>query len=133
LLQDLERSGVVTWQKAPADLQRAFLDALPDDPAVQRRKMFGYPAAFVNGNMFAGVYQTNVVVRLSAQSRADAMAGGAEQFEPMPGRPMREYVVVPPGHLEDRAQLSRWLDEAFRFTAAMPVKEPKPRGSKKAG
>ena len=25
-------------------------------PPVERRKMFGMPACFVNGNMFAGVY-----------------------------------------------------------------------------
>jgi TfoX/Sxy family transcriptional regulator of competence genes len=95
--------------------------------------MFGYPAAFVNGNMFAGVHQTNVVVRLSEQGRAEAIAGGARQFEPMPGRPMREYVVIPPSQLDDRAQLSQWLDQAFRFAAAMPVKEPQPRKAKRTG
>jgi TfoX/Sxy family transcriptional regulator of competence genes len=29
-------------------------------PEIQQRKMFGYPAAFVNGHMFAGVFQASV-------------------------------------------------------------------------
>jgi hypothetical protein len=27
----------------------------------QRRQMFGYPAAFVNGHLFAGLHQSNLV------------------------------------------------------------------------
>jgi hypothetical protein len=95
--------------------------------------MFGYPAAFVNGNMFAGLHQESVVVRLSEPERAEALSVGASLFEPMPGRPMREYVVVPPAEVEDGERLSGWLDLAFRFVAAMPVKEAKPRKAKRAG
>ena len=49
----------------------------------------------------------------------------------MPGRPMREYVVVPAADAEDAAKLAPWLDAAFRFTAEKPVKEPKPRKARK--
>jgi TfoX/Sxy family transcriptional regulator of competence genes len=119
------------WEKAPEDVMEAFGAALPDDALVQRRKMFGFPCAFVNGNMFAGVHQRDVVVRLPEERRAELLASGAaRQFEPMPGRPMREYLVVPDADLEDQAALGRWLDEAFRFTATMPAKEAKPRARK---
>jgi hypothetical protein len=43
---------------------------------------------------------------------------------------MREYVVLPDSSLADEGDLARWLDEAFRFVAAMPAKEPKPRKKK---
>lgn len=33
----------------------AFEESLPTNPEVVRKKMFGMPAAFVNGNMFFGV------------------------------------------------------------------------------
>lgn len=32
------------WQKTPADLNRAFDAALPDDPRLERRTMFGFKA-----------------------------------------------------------------------------------------
>jgi TfoX/Sxy family transcriptional regulator of competence genes len=120
----------MNWRKAPELLKQTFDAALPPDEAVQRKQMFGYPAAFVNGNMFAGVHQEDVVVRLPAERRSEAIASGARQFEPMPGRPMREYVVIPAAHAADSGRLSTWLDEAFRFVAAMPVREPKPRRKK---
>jgi hypothetical protein len=45
----------MVWQKSPAALIARFDELLPKDPRVARRKMFGYPAAFVNGRMFAGL------------------------------------------------------------------------------
>jgi TfoX/Sxy family transcriptional regulator of competence genes len=120
----------MNWRKAPESLAQAFEAALPADAAVAKRKMFGYPAAFVNGNMFAGVHQEDIVVRLPAERRSAAIESGARQFEPMPGRPMREYVVLSEGSIADGGELSRWLDEAFRFVAAMPAKEAKPRKKK---
>ena len=119
----------MNWRKAPESVMQAFDAALPADDAVVKRKMFGYPAAFVNGNMFAGVHQDDIVVRLPDERRAAAIQAGAAQFEPMPGRPMREYVALPPSSVA-AADLPGWLDEAFRFVAAMPVKEPKPRKAK---
>jgi TfoX/Sxy family transcriptional regulator of competence genes len=120
------------WAKAPQEVMAAFDAALPADALVQRRKMFGYPCAFVNGNLFAGVYQADIVVRLPEARRGELIAAGAKQFEPMPGRPMREYVVVTPETVNDSAALSARLDEAFRFGASLPVKEAKPRRTKKA-
>ena len=120
----------MNWRKAPDSVKEAFAAALPDDPAIQRTQMFGYPAAFVNGNMFAGVHQEDVVVRLAEAQRVELTSAGGRQFEPMPGRPMREYVALPDAILGDDASLSRWLDAAFRFAAALPAKEPKPRRKK---
>jgi TfoX/Sxy family transcriptional regulator of competence genes len=120
------------WTKAPPEVMAAFEAALPADALVQRRKMFGYPCAFVNGNMFAGVHQGDIVVRLPAARRAELLASGARQFEPMPGRPMQEYVVVPPEAMIDPTALPAWLEEALRFGASLPVKEAKPRRARKA-
>ena len=41
----------MAWKKAPAALIDLFGASLPDDPRIERRQMFGYPAAFVNGNL----------------------------------------------------------------------------------
>ena len=58
--------------------------------------MFGYPCAFVNGNMFAGLFQDRIFVRLSPDDRSGLdRTHGAIDFEPMPRRPMKAYAVVP--------------------------------------
>jgi TfoX/Sxy family transcriptional regulator of competence genes len=116
------------WRKSPADLIALFYAALPDDPRVERRKMFGYPCAFVAGNLFAGLHQESVIVRLAENDRAAAIADqGACMFEPMPGRPMREYIVLPDAALKGRGKLTAWLQRALDYAASLPAKEKRPR------
>lgn len=48
-------------------------------------------------------------------------------FEPMPGRPMREYVVVPVSIVQDREKLSRWVSKALeRATSLKPKMKKEP-------
>jgi TfoX/Sxy family transcriptional regulator of competence genes len=90
--------------------------------------MFGYPCAFVAGNLFAGLHQESVIVRLTESERAAGMAElGACKLEPMPGRPMREYIAVPKAELKGTRQLSVWLQRALDYAASLPAKERKPR------
>ncbi len=49
----------MAWIKAPPEMIELFAASLPLDPATERRTMFGYPCAFVNGNMFCA--KTEVV------------------------------------------------------------------------
>ena len=84
------------WRKAPADLVARFHEAVAGIEGVEVRKMFGYPAAFVGGNLTAGLHQENVMVRLPEAEREERLADGWSLFSPMPGRPMREYVAMPP-------------------------------------
>lgn len=84
---------------------------MPSAPTVVRKKMFGYPVAFVNGNMFAGLHQRSLVLRLGEKERAEFLRQkGSAQFEPMPGRPMKACVTAPSALLEDKAGLRRWLE-----------------------
>jgi TfoX/Sxy family transcriptional regulator of competence genes len=104
---------------------------VPERPEIERRKMFGFPCAFVNGNMFTGLHATNMIVRLAEPERSELLAiDGARIFEPMPGRPMREYVVLPDAILRDDEQLQTWLDKSFAFASSLPIKERKPRAKK---
>src|SRR5947208_7037486 len=59
-------------------------------------KMFGMPSMFVSGKVFAGYLEGDMVFKLSGHAHAKALAmKGAHLFEPMAGRPMKEWVVVP--------------------------------------
>lgn len=122
-----------TWRQSSPELIARFEAAIPDDVRVERRKMFGYPCVFTGGNMFAGLHQESLVVRLSKADRADALAkNGARIFEPMAGRQMREYVVVPEAILADRSELAAWLMKGLAFAATLPPKQAKKKiaGSK---
>lgn len=120
------------WEKSPAELIERFHAALPEDPRVQRRQMFGYPAAFVGGNHFAGTFQASIVVRLDEAGYRELLAlPGAAPFEPMPGRSMRGYAVLPEAVEADPTALSAWLERSFIHAAAMPAKVPKARTPRK--
>jgi hypothetical protein len=70
-------------------------------------------------------------VRLEENDRAELLAQpGAHLFEPMEGRPMREYVVFPEAMLSDRAALTAWLAKGLAYAASLPPKEKKPRKKK---
>ena len=110
------------WRKSPQELIDLFERVLPGPPA-ETRKMFGYPAAFVNGNLFMGLHQEDLLLRLPEGAREKLLGmDGARVFEPMPGRPMREYVVVPPALLSSPAKLEGWVAKALAYGASLPPK-----------
>ena len=110
--------------KAPADLITLFDHLLKKASDAQTRKMFGYPAAFINGNMFAGLFQDTIVFRLSEQDRSDFLKQkNASQFEPMPGRPMKEYVALKHAILASVKELEVWIIRAKDHAKTLPPKK----------
>jgi TfoX/Sxy family transcriptional regulator of competence genes len=106
------------------ELAALFDRAVPAGPDVSRRKMFGWPAAFVGGRMFASLHADSVVVRLGPADLAALLElPGSRPFEPMPGRPMTGYAVVPGGMLADEAELRAWLERALTLTRSLPPKK----------
>ena len=55
------------------DSKEFFRSILPDDPRITIRPMFGNISAFVNGNMFAGLFGNDLFVRLSDESRKELL------------------------------------------------------------
>jgi TfoX/Sxy family transcriptional regulator of competence genes len=110
------------WKKSPPGLVAAFERAAPKDPKVVRKSMFGYPALFLNGNMFAGTFQDKVIARLPEADREKALRSGVAAFEPMPGRPMKEYVVVPAADVAKPAALAKWIEQARAYATTLPEK-----------
>ncbi len=120
------KRGMPKWHAAPEDLVSMFGEMVRPLPGVDLRKMFGYPCAFFQGQMFAGLHQESMILRLSEEDRARFLTiDGASQFEPMAGRPMREYVVVPPALFGQPSDVTAWLDRALAYAASLPAKEPK--------
>jgi TfoX/Sxy family transcriptional regulator of competence genes len=88
--------------------------------------MFGNLAAFVNGNMFCGLFGDGLFVRLPEDERAALLLEpGAGMLEPMAGRPLREYVVLPRAWQAQPELLREWLRRGLTWTASLPVRAPK--------
>ncbi len=123
-------SVAMQMPKTPDALAARFATATEGIPGLERRKMFGYPAGFVNGNMVTGLYGAGWHVRVPPEATAELLAAGGRPFEPMPGRPMRGYTVMSDEIVGDDAALRGWLDRAVAYGMALP---PKPGRSRKAG
>jgi hypothetical protein len=107
--------------KATPDLLDRFdglVDVVPD---ANRKLVFGSPACLVAGNMFFGVHATGLFVRLPPEAARDLLAAGGAAFEPMPGRAMSGFYVLPAG-LSDQDQ---WVRRSFDFARTLPPKPPK--------
>ncbi|TMB95880.1 MAG: TfoX/Sxy family protein [Chloroflexi bacterium] len=117
----------------PSDQAKAaFTKLVPDEPAVTMRPMFGNLAAFVNGNMFAGLFGEDLFVRLPDDQSAPIRKQGGRDFEPMPGRAMRGYVTVPAAWRTKPAATAAWIKESLAFARGLPPKAAKkPTGAKK--
>ncbi len=112
-----------SFEKSPAELVECFHKVLSARPEAHPRKMFGNPAAFVNGNLATGLHQANWFVRLSESKAAELTAAGGGPFEPMPGRPMRGYVVLPTAVATDPLAAGAWVDRAIEHVATLPPKK----------
>lgn len=111
----------MAWKKSPPELIAAFEKTKPTDPAVQQRPMFGYPAFFLNGKMFAGTFQDKIVVKFG-DDRSIPGAQTAKGFEPMPGRPMTGFFVVPEAVVKSPTKLRAWIDHAHGYAKKLPAK-----------
>src|SRR5215203_2828773 len=106
----------MAWTKSPQPLIDLFDKSVPSGASVTRRKMFGYPAAFANGNLFIGLHQNDFIMRLSEDDRARFSAQYGERiFEPMQGRPMREYVRLPEELLTDARKRAPWIKRSLEY------------------
>jgi hypothetical protein len=109
------------FTKTPPAVVAAFDAASPTRGDIERKTMFSYPALFVKGNMFAFTFGPKIAVRANEATRAKT---GVKRFEPMPGRPMGEYVEVPAKDMK-RAALARWMAEGLAYADTLPAKAKK--------
>ena len=113
------------FEKSPPELVQRFAAVLDrvGGPDTTRRPMFGYPCAWVSGNMASGLFSTTWWVRLPPDRLAAVLASGeGRQFEVMPGRGMKGYAAMADAILADDALVDAWVREALDYTATLPPK-----------
>jgi TfoX/Sxy family transcriptional regulator of competence genes len=105
-----------------------FAEMIKPFPDAEQRQMFGYPCAFVNGQMFLGVFGDSFMLRLSPVDRATFLElPNARLFEPMSGRPMREYVQLTPEVLDSARGTKKWVGKGIAYARTLPPKKKKAR------
>ena len=103
-----------------------FRSLVPEDDRVTIRPMFGNISAFVNGNMFFGVFGNELFVRLPREGKAELLKNkGASMLEPMKGKPMKDYVVVPKAWRDRPENLRSWISKALEWSGKLPPKKTK--------
>jgi TfoX/Sxy family transcriptional regulator of competence genes len=115
------------WRKSSPDLVERFGGAVAGIEGLETRKMFGYPAGFIGGNMVSGLHQESWIVRLPEEVRRERLEAGWTTFEPMAGRPMREYLALPDEVAGDPDAARQWVERAADYVRALPPKAPKPK------
>lgn len=100
----------------------------------EKKKMFGCPAFFVQGTMFAGVYRHSIFIRLGEEDRT-RLAGVSDDiqpFEPLPGRIMRQYLAIPDLLCMKEPFVKEWLNRSYAYALSLsPKKEKSVRTRKK--
>ena len=123
--------GKMKMPKPTEQAKAAFQKLVPPDPAVTTRPMFGNLAGFVNGNMFCGLFGEDLFVRVSDDDQARVRKQGGKAFEPMPGRAMTGYVMVPAGWHTKPDATRTWIITALTWSRQLPAKN-KSKTAKKA-
>jgi TfoX/Sxy family transcriptional regulator of competence genes len=119
----MPEAGSMHWERSSPELTARFEAMAATVPGLERRKMFGELAGFVNGNMVTGLHSGRWFVRLPEDVRAEALAlDGARLFEPMPGRPMTEYVALPPDIVADDEAVASWMARAVAYGGTLKPK-----------
>ena len=117
--------------KSPPALIERFDTVAADFPEATRRLTFGYPCLYVGGNMATGLFGDAWHVRVSKDDTDELLRlPGARPFEPMPGRPMTGFTLLPETIVDDDAAIREWVGRAIAHVSTMPVKTPKPRTTK---
>jgi hypothetical protein len=122
--------------KASDEDKARFRSVVPDHPGVIVKPMFGNLGAFVNGNMFAGLFGSTIGVKLSDADRQELE--NTERTVPFgpAERPMGGYTGLPEvWNAEgdgDVARAKAWVEKAYAYVADLPPKAPKTAKAPKA-
>ena len=87
-----------------------------------RKKMFGGTGYMLNGNMTAGVYGDELIVRLSPEEGAEALALPTVRPFDISKNPMSGWLLVGSEGLDDES-LVDWLERARDFVVGLPPKQ----------
>ena len=124
----------MAWAKTPIGNHELFRAALPRDPRIVHKKMFGCLVGMVHDRMYAATFGRSVFIRLSPDDRAEALRlDGAEIWDPRGLGGERETIFFPETILDEPDELRDWLQRGLAYSVTLPPKQrprKKPKRSK---
>jgi TfoX/Sxy family transcriptional regulator of competence genes len=113
----------MSWPKASKE-KEALLDELIEGIPSEKKHMFGAPCFFAKHSMFTGVFADDIFLRLPENERTRFIKEnkGAKAFEPLEGRKMSEYLVVPHALLKNKTAMKEWLRISFDYASTIKKK-----------
>ena len=114
------------WEKTPVELAE-FLAETMKNIVAEPRKMFGYPVYFINGNMVIGAFGAGLFLRIDPKEQEAVFKKHKEtgKFEPMPGRVMKEYIMVGETVYRNNKEFGPLLLKSLNYAASLPPKVKK--------
>lgn len=111
----------MSYDEALADRVRAV--ALELRASTTERAMFGGLCFVVDGKMFAGIVDRELMVRVGPDAYEVALAEPHVREMDFTGKPMRGYVYVEPPALRPAARLRQWIERGLAGARAAKPKK----------
>ena len=88
-------------------------------PFVKEGKMYGHPAYYIGGKLFASLYMDGVCVKIPESAVAELLKrDGIIPFEPM-GRKMREWILIVRENSEDYRKDQGIFEASVTYVASL--------------
>ena len=112
-----------------------LLDMLRPLGAVSARAMFGGGGLYLDGQMFALIFDDTLYLKADAETKGDFEARGLDPFtyeiEGRPGAVEMSYWEAPPELLDDADELCTWAGRAWQAARRVGAKKKGRGGTKK--
>ncbi|MFO0878357.1 MAG: TfoX/Sxy family protein [Gemmataceae bacterium] len=90
---------------------------------IEEKKMFGCVCFMLKGNALVGVWKDSLIARLGPDNYDDALLEPHVREFDITGKPMKGWVLVEPGGVEEDDQLKGWIEQVLKFVKTLPAKE----------
>lgn len=95
---------------------------LGSDPRFMEQTMFGGIGFLLYGNLCAGVWKDQLIVRVGHKSWENLLTEPDVSEFDITGRSMKGWLMIQPDGFDTDAQLQTWLQRAIEFTTTLPPK-----------
>jgi TfoX/Sxy family transcriptional regulator of competence genes len=101
--------------------------ALPPTEDIVEKKMFGGLALLLDGKMFVGINDKDLMVRVGADAYEATLARPHVRPMDFTGRPLTGYVYVSAAGSRTDDAVAAWIRQAIEFVRTLPTKKtPRP-------
>ena len=95
---------------------------LCDREGYSERKMFGTVCFMIHGNMCAGTWKGDLIVRLPKELHDQTLSMPHTKPADMTGRIMTGWALIGPSGTNTEIKLDSWLNRSVEYAQSLPAK-----------